>query len=66
MSGSEGLHNDMVAERPTEEGGVGTCMGTFDTLGTFPSRRSDVGGRLSFRESSGLGLELGLAPSRVE
>ena len=33
LSGYEGLHNNMVAERPTEEGGVGTCWGTLDTLG---------------------------------
>lgn len=35
LSGYERLHSDMVAERPTEEGGVGTCWGTFDTLGTL-------------------------------
>lgn len=33
LSGYEGLQDDMVAERPSEEGGVGTCWGTLDTLG---------------------------------
>ena len=62
LSGYEGLQDDMVAYRLTEEGGVGTCWGTLDTLGRM--YEVTLAAALPTGTRRGLGA-CSTAPSRV-
>ena len=55
LSGYEGLLDDMVADRASCEGGVGTCWGTLDTLDTDGLEVTLAAAPFSHRDWSGLG-----------
>ena len=60
LSGYEGLLDDMVADRLSCEGGVGTCWGTLDTFNTLDTDGLEVTLAAALPCPTGTGRGLGL------